>query len=390
MMSGSLNKENGCSTCIFLFITVLVFLFVNCVQCNPIHLCPNDIDPCKCDSTEKSIKCTSAIFLDLKRIFETKQPQSSSQEFIVNEVTIHPPYLRSRMPIESLEEGTFGIIKTRTLNIFRTDLRFIHRNALQSTATYTRHLSLTHNKLSYSIDDYQRRHLFNQSSVENTHLQDLNSREWISQESEGNDYDLFKFLHTMTSLVGLDLSYNEIEMIPVGAFSPLTSLSTLRLNNNRLKVIGANAFYEIPSLYHIDLSYNEIYKMANHSLSFSPTPIGSPSTLEINLRESGLQDETLPVLEVTRRPLKLILTHNHLSLVNEHIFSPLLMKYPTSLIDVTGNPIDCGCRMMWLVRHKHLLQHNFVDFRCQPQFRSIWDLPHDDTCRDNNLKNNIE
>ena len=73
--------------------------------------------------------------------------------------------------------------------------------------------------------------------------------------------------NTDPSTIHLDLSGNEIQVIPRGVFDQLPYLNTLLLNNNQIRTIEAHAFRDMNNIRRLDLSRNKITHLASHTLS---------------------------------------------------------------------------------------------------------------------------
>ncbi|XP_053418122.1 transforming growth factor beta activator LRRC32 [Nycticebus coucang] len=89
--------------------------------------------------------------------------------------------------------------------------------------------------------------------------------------------------HPPSQLLNLDLSYNEIELVPDGFLEHLTSLRFLNLSRNCLRAFEARHSGSLPCLVLLDLSHNVL-----EALELSARALGSLRTL--SLQENALQD----------------------------------------------------------------------------------------------------
>ncbi|XP_007939105.1 transforming growth factor beta activator LRRC32 [Orycteropus afer afer] len=89
--------------------------------------------------------------------------------------------------------------------------------------------------------------------------------------------------HPLSQLLNLDLSYNEIELVPEGFFEPLTSLRFLNLSRNCLQAFEARLAGSLPCLVFLDLSHNAL-----EALELSARTLGALRTLL--LQANALQD----------------------------------------------------------------------------------------------------
>ncbi|XP_012501047.1 PREDICTED: leucine-rich repeat-containing protein 32 isoform X2 [Propithecus coquereli] len=89
--------------------------------------------------------------------------------------------------------------------------------------------------------------------------------------------------HPFSQLLNLDLSYNEIELVPDGFLERLTSLRFLNLSRNCLRAFEARRLGTLPCLVLLDLSHNAL-----EALELSARALGSLRTLL--LQDNALRD----------------------------------------------------------------------------------------------------
>lgn len=89
--------------------------------------------------------------------------------------------------------------------------------------------------------------------------------------------------HPLSQLLNLDLSYNEIELVPDGFLEHLTSLRFLNLSRNCLRAFEARRSGSLPCLVLLDLSHNAL-----EALELSTRALGSLRTLL--LQDNALRD----------------------------------------------------------------------------------------------------
>lgn len=89
--------------------------------------------------------------------------------------------------------------------------------------------------------------------------------------------------HSLSQLLNLDLSYNEIELVPEGFLEHLTSLRFLNLSRNCLQAFEARSAGSLPCLVLLDVSHNAL-----KTLELGTRALGSLRTLL--LQHNALQD----------------------------------------------------------------------------------------------------
>ncbi|XP_054432131.1 transforming growth factor beta activator LRRC32 [Pteronotus mesoamericanus] len=80
--------------------------------------------------------------------------------------------------------------------------------------------------------------------------------------------------HSLSQLLNLDLSYNEIEIVPEGFLDHLTSLRFLNLSRNCLRAFEARSAGSLPCLVLLDISHNAL-----ETLELGTRALGSLRTL---------------------------------------------------------------------------------------------------------------
>ncbi|KAI5943904.1 Transforming growth factor beta activator LRRC32 [Manis javanica] len=89
--------------------------------------------------------------------------------------------------------------------------------------------------------------------------------------------------NSLSQLLNLDLSYNEIELVPEAFFERLASLRFLNLSRNCLRAIEVRRMSSLPCLMFLDVSHNAL-----ETLELGTRTLGSLRTLL--LQENALQD----------------------------------------------------------------------------------------------------
>ncbi|XP_064898734.1 leucine-rich alpha-2-glycoprotein isoform X2 [Columba livia] len=141
-------------------------------------------------------------------------------------------------------------------------------------------------------------------------------------------------------LLWLDLSDNALTEVPPEVFHPLGSLRSLDLSHNRLVSLAPGALAGLRALERLDLEGNRLGTLS--SATFAPVPA---------LRLLFLQDNELQAL-----PAGIFVPLRHLSVLDlarnqlRALELPPRPPGPVLDLDISGNPWDCGCQLVALLR----------------------------------------
>nr|XP_042901169.1 vasorin-like isoform X2 [Parasteatoda tepidariorum] len=133
-------------------------------------------------------------------------------------------------------------------------------------------------------------------------------------------------------------------------FPHLQYMSLLEIRRAKISFLHPDAFSGLPNLAVLILKQNEISKFKRSML---PDPANKLHHLDL----SHNLLETLPENMFKNMPNlgEIYLSHNKLLTLNEETFSPVIKKL--QLLMLTGNALQCDCRMRWIVgyfTHLHL------------------------------------
>ncbi|XP_077287647.1 uncharacterized protein LOC143912247 [Arctopsyche grandis] len=161
----------------------------------------------------------------------------------------------------------------------------------------------------------------------------------------------FKGLMGLRNLV---LSDNRLKTIPTSQLSELTRLEDLTLGQNDFTVIEANSFKGLVNLRRLDITgasqLERIEKAAfNENLNLDTLILASNKKLD-TIEEGSLVG--LPNLR------HLVLKENAITTLTES----LLAWHELKKLELTDNPLHCGCQLLWL--QEKLLQKNFSQVQC--------------------------
>ncbi|KAK8389953.1 hypothetical protein O3P69_012872 [Scylla paramamosain] len=176
--------------------------------------------------------------------------------------------------------------------------------------------------------------------------------------------DAFRSLRAVEDL---RLAHNQISIVKDFAFTNLPGLLTLQLQDNLIAEIGAHAFHSLPALQFLNLSTNSLPAVPEdalarlpglHVLDLSANLLRTISDVSLHrlqwLSVLLLHHNTLCHLSVgafsRQRSLRVLtLQGNHLRRLHLQALGPALSSL--SLLDMSDNPFQCDCELVWLKEH---------------------------------------
>ncbi|CAG9853693.1 unnamed protein product [Phyllotreta striolata] len=241
----------------------------------------------------------------------------------------------------------YGLEKLKKLDLSRNRLKSIN-STIVSSLTDLREIKLSKNYVQILEAD-----TFN-------HLRHLKAI-----YLDDNEISLVEsnFIKMLPSLKSIHLNRNQIEQLPSYAFNTLLSLQNVELQENKLRFIDPQAFHLVPQLLTLNLTHNEIYNIEDVGLK----SIKSLELLDVSFNKITKLRSNLDDLEWL---VELRLQNNLICEVDEGVFGNVprlkvlnlknnkLLSFPevavdrlrenTAQLQVTGNPLDCSCDMLWL------------------------------------------
>lgn len=263
----------------------------------------------------------------------------------------------SHNQISNLESHSlFGLTSLETINLranrltqlpstaFQSTIRSIFRTTRPSSAEQSplRYLDLSENTFVYVGSEAFRRlgkvqAIYLEScsiqSISEHAFEDLVFLQALSLSSNSLQTVPGNSFGDLSALRVLNLNHNNISSIEVGIFSDLVSLQELQLSGGSFREIEAGAFTGLENLQKLKISHNP------NLVTVRPGAMKNLARLTL----LDLQSNSLPHI-----PAEV----NHESL---------------ALIDLRGNPLECGCALRWLTtwlrRFNESLQFETSDSR---------------------------
>jgi hypothetical protein len=201
----------------------------------------------------------------------------------------------------------------------------------------------------------------------------LNNRDNTSEGliSDSPDYNILEILSSFVNAEFIVFSNKALTSIPDYAFQPVNGpqnkLKTLDLCcGYSLSKIGKNAFYDLINLEGLDFYYQNISHIQWNSFWFRHS---SNKELQLDLSRNKLNSSSFEIGSFTnaKRPLYIDLSFNHITYLDENVFSPFLLglNFENS-INLYKNPLNCSdCRNQWIINDKLKLGTKMLNSGCQ-------------------------
>lgn len=292
--------------------------------------CPeaNAIYPCICtvEETETSIHlnldCSDVISdLVLESVFQASFPFTAFWSLTIEPEVAHPA-------LTTLNQYVFGEVTFVHVNIDNTRINTVHEEAFSASHTTLTSFTLTNSRLNEFPFE---------TMAAFTHLRNLS----LSS-------NLFPSLPNLesNSLEMLDLSYNTALTFGADTLTGCPQLRNVYLNNMNIPYFPPNVFSTLNELNLVDLSHNVLAGKLEQGILRVPLD----SVEEVKLNNNHITGIEGTAITGVHRTTTVDFSHNDIAALEWGDWYPLLDQLTgVGVVDLTDNPLQCSCDLVWLL-----------------------------------------
>ncbi|XP_047472663.1 oplophorus-luciferin 2-monooxygenase non-catalytic subunit-like [Penaeus chinensis] len=293
---------------------------------------PEDILPCTC-----SVDVDGAIDMDcshvaseeqLARVFSATIPFPNFRRLVISQNT----------HLKSLQRGALGETSFREIFVIGSVLQEVQEGALSNSYTTLTDIRIYSNNLSEF--PFQELPLF-------TAL--------LRLDLNHNNLYNFPFLNSDV-LTYIDLGFNHISELPSEGFRNLSQLAEVHLPGNRIQEIHTGTFAGYARLAFVSLGDNQLTHVFPGAIQLTSTQHNV-----VYLHDNFLT--SLDVNAIAGVVEGFVSLHNNtITTLNEESLRPLLEE--NVQVDLSANPLTCGCDVAWIVTDDTILDLIDDDATC--------------------------
>ncbi|XP_054892086.1 chondroadherin-like protein [Poeciliopsis prolifica] len=285
--------------------------------------CPK---PCRCDDAKRTVACVGknlteiplgvgepTLKLDLKR---------NNLQMLPRGAFLHTPHLThlslQRCGVVMVKEGAFrGLGRVVYLNLAYNKIDILYQESFDGLS------ALKELRLDHNLIEEIRPGAFAQLGFLNTLTLAHNHLVYIPDMA----------FQGLQNTKWLRLSFNSLNNLAAEAFAGLFTLRRLSLDHNELQFFPTQTMTRLPEVKRLELSYNPMTYLEEESVWMG-------KLTHLYLDHSSLQDLSDQAFSQAGLLVHVDLGHNQL-----RCLEPLSGPAKLSVLNLTGNPIHCNCRV---------------------------------------------
>ncbi|XP_045102674.1 oplophorus-luciferin 2-monooxygenase non-catalytic subunit-like [Portunus trituberculatus] len=292
--------------------------------------CPdaNAIYPCTC--TTEDIGTAIHLNMDcsdvtsdsrLQSVFQASFPFSNFWSLTINPVISHPA-------LTTLSPYVFGEVTFVHVLIDNTYIHTVHEEAFSASHSTLTNLTLINSKINEFPFETMASFL---------HLRNLSL--------SNNRFPSLPNLES-TSLEVLDLSHNTALTFTQDTLKGTPQLRDIYLHNMDITYFPANVFSSLNRLKLVDLSNNVLKGKLEQAIFRVPLD----SVEEIRLNDNSITGIASTAITGMHRTATVDFSNNHITALEWDDWYPLLDQLTgVGAVDLSGNPLQCSCDLVWLL-----------------------------------------
>ncbi|KAK4305053.1 hypothetical protein Pmani_023043 [Petrolisthes manimaculis] len=316
-------------------------------------LCPSTLDIAPCQCIEQA---DGKLDMDCSEVTNTEQLQTAFQATFpftaFNSFTLTPTIPSPNLIV--LPHGVFGDISFQYIYISGTDLEIVEEEAFTASKTTLVSLSITQNRVQSfpfeTLPIYTGLHILDLTENMLPYLPDIVSSP-------------LRYL-TLTGNIGLSFDTD--------TFPGANNIIEINLNHMQISSLQSNLFSQLNYIEHIDLSRNHLSGQLQSG--FMVVPIDSLKVLDLN--DNQITDIADGAISGVDRSVLINLQNNAITRLPEDQWVHLIDQITRiNSIDLRGNPLACGCDVLWLVRSEDKMAKIHENTTCADKTMYLHDVP---------------
>ncbi|XP_071532319.1 oplophorus-luciferin 2-monooxygenase non-catalytic subunit-like [Panulirus ornatus] len=288
--------------------------------------CPDavSIQPCSCTADEYKnmrIDCSQVRNNnELARVFNVTFPFEHFLELKID----HDPSDQNN-DLSALNPGVFHALTFERVIIKGTRLTVVEENAFSKSHDTLKYMNLANNRL----EKFPFETIVSYTRLDSLVLDDNNLKVLPVLESE--------------SLQVLSVSGNTGLIFEDIVFFSALSLTRINMARIGLRILSPDIFSKLNYSMIINLEQNNLHEL--DVFAFNPP---TKSLLQVLLNQNKISKVRHDFITGLAEGADLNMANNEITDMPEEIWKPIFDQVPSGFIDLSGNPLSCGCDMAWI------------------------------------------